>query len=334
MCYLQPFALSRFSARAAFIASLIALSAHSFALYAQAAGPVQTSIALRMVGHELLLSTGDSTSRVMPVVQEEPQRYRLSFAAPFAFEPGRLAAVVEASAQKAGLTGPYLVEVAVCGEQEAVYGFKVGQSEASDIIPCQDRLLPEDCYALLFTFPETGYSTAAVKGASTAGNFAKALLPLALALMGWLYWRGRPIKGLFGFYTSGGVRSKSETSARSSLTAGAAAAEPNLGNFHFDPEQLLLAFKGQRTELTGKEAALLQVLHASPNQTLERDVLLQAVWGDEGGYVGRTLDVFISRLRKKLSADPEVKIVNIRGVGYRLQAPAVPPIGFPGSAPD
>ena len=54
------------------------------------------------------------------------------------------------------------------------------------------------------------------------------------------------------------------------------------------------------------------------NTTVERDVILNMVWGDEGDYVGRTLDVFISKLRKKLEADSSVKIVNIRGVGYKL----------------
>ena len=51
---------------------------------------------------------------------------------------------------------------------------------------------------------------------------------------------------------------------------------------------------------------------------MEREVLLNKVWGDQGDYVGRTLDVFISKLRKKLEADPHVKIVSIRGVGYKM----------------
>jgi DNA-binding response OmpR family regulator len=72
------------------------------------------------------------------------------------------------------------------------------------------------------------------------------------------------------------------------------------------------------TELTGKEVALLTVLHDSVNQTVEREVILNKVWGDEGDYIGRTLDVFISKLRKKLAADPDLKIANIRGVGYKL----------------
>jgi DNA-binding response OmpR family regulator len=60
------------------------------------------------------------------------------------------------------------------------------------------------------------------------------------------------------------------------------------------------------------------LLHASVNITVERDVLLKNVWGDEGAYVGRTLDVFISKLRKKLEADPSIRIVNVRGIGYKL----------------
>ena len=76
---------------------------------------------------------------------------------------------------------------------------------------------------------------------------------------------------------------------------------------------------GQKTlELSNKETELLTLLHSHANEPMERSVLLEKVWGDEGNYVGRTLDVFISKLRKKLEADPSVKIVNIRGVGYKL----------------
>jgi DNA-binding response OmpR family regulator len=63
---------------------------------------------------------------------------------------------------------------------------------------------------------------------------------------------------------------------------------------------------------------LLLLLHESANTTVAREVILNRVWGDNGNYVGRTLDVFISKLRKKLEADSGVKIVNTRGVGYKL----------------
>ena len=63
---------------------------------------------------------------------------------------------------------------------------------------------------------------------------------------------------------------------------------------------------------------MLDLLYANLNQTVNREHILQVVWGDEGGYLGRTLDVFISKLRKKLDADSNLKIVNIRGIGYRM----------------
>jgi DNA-binding response OmpR family regulator len=81
---------------------------------------------------------------------------------------------------------------------------------------------------------------------------------------------------------------------------------------------MALSFEDKSVELSSKEAELLSLLHNFANAPLEREVILQKVWGDEGDYVGRTLDVFISKLRKKLEADANVKIVNIRGVGYKL----------------
>ncbi|MBX2959581.1 MAG: helix-turn-helix domain-containing protein [Flavobacteriales bacterium] len=63
---------------------------------------------------------------------------------------------------------------------------------------------------------------------------------------------------------------------------------------------------------------MLDLLYTNINQNVTREDILQIVWGDEGDYLGRTLDVFISKLRKKLETDPNIKIVNIRGVGYRM----------------
>jgi DNA-binding response OmpR family regulator len=100
-----------------------------------------------------------------------------------------------------------------------------------------------------------------------------------------------------------------------------AAVDPHLvqiGAFRFDQRNMTLTFEDERVDLSHKEAELLTLLHQSANATVEREVLLQKVWGDEGDYVGRTLDVYISKLRKKLEADASVKIVNIRGVGYKL----------------
>lgn len=81
---------------------------------------------------------------------------------------------------------------------------------------------------------------------------------------------------------------------------------------------MILIRGDEHIEFTGKECMLLKALYNALNTTLERDEILSIVWGDDGDYVGRTLDVFISKLRKKLESDPKVKILNLRGVGYKL----------------
>jgi DNA-binding response OmpR family regulator len=72
-------------------------------------------------------------------------------------------------------------------------------------------------------------------------------------------------------------------------------------------------------KLTYREAKLLRLFVSNVNQLLERDSILKAVWEDEGIIVGRSLDVFVSRIRKILQDDTSVQIVTLHGVGYKLQ---------------
>lgn len=71
-------------------------------------------------------------------------------------------------------------------------------------------------------------------------------------------------------------------------------------------------------ELTSKESELLNLLYGSTSKKVEHDFILNKVWGDEGDYVGRTLDVYISKLRKKFGNDATIQIKNIKGLGYKL----------------
>lgn len=71
--------------------------------------------------------------------------------------------------------------------------------------------------------------------------------------------------------------------------------------------------------MTFRETKLLRLFASSPDQLLEREFILNQVWADEGVLVGRSIDVFVSRLRKKIAADPSIGIVAIHGVGYRLE---------------
>ena len=75
----------------------------------------------------------------------------------------------------------------------------------------------------------------------------------------------------------------------------------------------------QNIVLTGTEARLLLIFAMTPNETITRSRLQKEIWEDEGIIVGRSLDMFISKLRKKLELDPNVKILVIRGKGYKLE---------------
>ncbi|MFA0961266.1 winged helix-turn-helix domain-containing protein [Roseivirga sp. BDSF3-8] len=70
--------------------------------------------------------------------------------------------------------------------------------------------------------------------------------------------------------------------------------------------------------LTQREADLLRVLCENKGQVVKRDTLMKAVWGEDDYFVGRSMDVFISRLRKYLKDEPSIEIVNVYGVGFRL----------------
>lgn len=76
-------------------------------------------------------------------------------------------------------------------------------------------------------------------------------------------------------------------------------------------------------ELTNKEAKLLKLFCLNQNQVISRDTIQKAIWEDEGYFVGRSMDVFISRLRKLLKEDPSVEILNVHGVGYKLEVKQV-----------
>ncbi|MGF6926142.1 DNA-binding response OmpR family regulator [Chitinophaga sp. W2I13] len=92
-----------------------------------------------------------------------------------------------------------------------------------------------------------------------------------------------------------------------------------LGSVLFDAKNRKLIIDGKTIDLTGTETRVLQIFALSPNETIERSRLQKEIWEDEGVIVGRSLDMFISKLRKKLEFDPNIKIVVIRGKGYRLE---------------
>jgi len=270
-------------------------------------------VGLRMIGHQVLLNAGDSTSRVLPIIKSN-EHYKIEFESEFEIVPEELVATVDKLVKETQIAEGYILEVEECETGKVVYSYEIVHLVPSNIVHCTSRLLPECCYSFIFTLKEhsdiesdslvsmVNLNTATIDPLSggDGDNGDKNYLLLSLLVLGiagvsFLVWK------------------RNNESVE----------DPNLipiGKYYFDKRNTELRIEDQKIELTSKEADLLLFLYDTVNTTVERQGILKREWGDEGDYVGRTLDVFISKLRKKLEADASVKIINIRGVGYKLVA--------------
>lgn len=91
-----------------------------------------------------------------------------------------------------------------------------------------------------------------------------------------------------------------------------------IGEFVFDTQKQLLSIGEKQTKLTTKEAELLALLCSKKNELLQRDYALKSIWIDDNYFNARSMDVYITKLRKHLKDDPNVEILNVHGKGYKL----------------
>lgn len=91
-----------------------------------------------------------------------------------------------------------------------------------------------------------------------------------------------------------------------------------IGDYFFDYTSQIISFKGKQQKLSTKEAELLRLLCLKKNDVLTREEALIKIWHDDNYFTGRSMDVFLSKLRKYLKEDPNVEIVNVHGKGYKL----------------
>ncbi|MCB9186880.1 MAG: winged helix-turn-helix transcriptional regulator [Flavobacteriales bacterium] len=258
-----------------------------------------------MIGHQLLLSVGDSTSRVLPV-RTEGNTHILSFENAFSFQPDTVSAIINSLIESTGLASNYIVQFVTCDSNQIVHSYKVSSIEEESVPACMGRSQPKACYYLKIIDLDRPDSASVVSAETTAApletedfsSITKVWLLLTLFIM--------LLASLLIYFFS----SKPKSSAKIESI--------QIGKYRFNPKTMELILGNEKIELTSKECDLLQLLYESVNDTVDRDTILRMVWNDEGDYVGRTLDVFISKLRKKLEADSRIKIANIRGVGYKL----------------
>ncbi|NEU08388.1 winged helix-turn-helix transcriptional regulator [Flavihumibacter sp. R14] len=248
-------------------------------------------VVLRRIGDELLIQSGDNTSRVLPVKKIAENEYQIRFENKLTFQPDSLVNTTRRLLAKDPLARDYVVNVLKCDNASVAYGFAISGNKKDDIVPCRGRVQPTACYMINIKFKPTGINTA--KSAYLLGG-----LPL-LAFVGFIFLRSvkpqRPLPD--SQYTD----------------------EFTLGSVLFDAKNRKLIINGKTIDLTGTETRVLRIFALSPNETIERIRLQKEIWEDEGVIVGRSLDMFISKLRKKLELDPHIKIAVVRGKGYKLE---------------
>jgi hypothetical protein len=249
-------------------------------------------IVLRKIGHEILLNAGDSHSRVLPIRKISSQEFRVSFENALSLMPDSVVSIVGKIAKENQLPG-FSVNILDCREKETVYGFAISPLNDDDnIVPCLGRELPKDCYHISLLFPARQQ-----QGLRNLYYIAAALV-IAAALFFLLRFRYKK---------------------RPAPDPDPAKDAVQLGKYFFYPEQQCLELNGEKTALTYKETRLLYILANAPNTVVERNLLQKEVWENEGVIVTRSLDMFISKLRKKLNGDTNIKIVNAHGKGYKLE---------------
>jgi len=92
----------------------------------------------------------------------------------------------------------------------------------------------------------------------------------------------------------------------------------SLGQYTFDFNRQILSIRYREQKLTSKEASLLKLLCVNTNQVLDRSVALNQIWNDDSYFNARSMDVYIVKLRKYLKEDPNVELINVHGVGFKL----------------
>ncbi len=248
---------------------------------------------LRKIGHELLLQAGDRSSRVLPIQKINADEYQIRFEQELTFQPDSLVELTKRLLAKNQLSKNYRVNVLNGIKKEVIFGYAIASNAQDNIIACSGRVQPKAAYVIDIKFERSGISP-------MQRGYLVGSLPL-LAFIGLLFLRGNQQQK---------KATKSAASATHSL---------QLGNTVFDSEKRQLNHEGTITSLTLKENKLLLIFALSPDVIIERNRLQKEIWEDEGVIVGRSLDMFISKLRKKLESDSSLQLLNVHGKGYKLE---------------
>ena len=257
----------------------------------------KVNLAMRRTAHHLLIANGDSTSSIPAIQQPDANTFIVQI--DHLFDYKKLPSLLQESLDLYGINRAYDVSVLNCKNTEIKLGYNFLDLNEKGGVPCAGRKQEAGCYNLKVSFyPET-------KTASTGTSW-------------WLLPVGSLMAGL-GFIVWKKTREKKLPEITTEVLSESTGSKKRFGNSTLDLTNLLLISGGSPYNLTYREAKLLNLFVQNPNQILERDFILKSVWEDEGIIVGRSVDVFVSRLRKMLMNDSHLKIAAVHGIGYRIE---------------
>jgi DNA-binding winged helix-turn-helix (wHTH) protein len=256
----------------------------------------ELKVVMRSIGNKVLWALGDSTSRVLPIeVSDEGDVYTISFDKPIHINSDSLYDIVTLALKRAHISN-FIAELKQCQTNDVVLAF-IHYNPNDSIQPCRGRETPFDCYQIVISLKNEVSNTQTYLG----------LLFIT-------------ILGLTFFYQRKKMMAKSENEPILEIEK---KDHITIGKFTFLKSEQQLVGYGATIDLTEKEVKLLTLFGMSVNQILSREQLMTEIWGESGVLViSRNIDVLVSKLRKKLSADETIKIANVHGVGYRLEVNA------------
>ena len=253
------------------------------------------NLALRRTAHHLLIANGDSTTLILVVQQPDANTFIVQV--DHLFEYKKLPSILQESLDLHGIKRAYNVSVLNCKNGEIQLGYNFLDLNQKGGVPCAGRKQEPGCYNLKVSFyPET-------KTASTGTNWWLLSFGSLFVAFGFIVWKKRKDSLL---QTTKEIKGQTDQ-------------KKHFGNSILDMPNLILISAGHSYNLTYREAKLLNLFTGNKNQVLERDFILKSVWEDEGIIVGRSVDVFVSRLRKMLQNDTSIKIAAVHGIGYRME---------------
>jgi hypothetical protein len=252
------------------------------------------NLALRQTGHLLYESCGDTFSQIPPVEQTSETIFKLKLENGFDYD--KLPDILDSSLKSFGVNNSYTVSILTCETESIALGYNTSSFE-NKVVACASREQDELCKIIMLNIDKPEPIT-------SEADYS----------MFWLLLFG--VIPFLVFYIN---RKKIEAPEAVPMFKKENINYLAVGSSTFEPTGLVFSYNDVTKSLTFREGKLFEYFINHKNQVLKREDIQNHVWEDEGVIVGRSLDVFISRLRKIIKDDESLSIKNIHGVGYRLE---------------